>query len=91
MICAIILAAGRSRRMGAQELLLPFGGGTVIGHIVDEVLRSPVDHTIVVVGQEGARIAEALAGRRRRGCRGAMRIDGRLGVGPEPAAGGPVK
>jgi len=64
MICAIILAAGRSRRMGAQKLLLPIGGGTVIGHIVDEVLRSPVDETLVVVGPDGAKVAEALAGRR---------------------------
>ena len=63
MICAIILAAGRSRRMGVQKLLLPFAGKTVIGHIVDEVLRSPVEQAIVVVGQEGGRIAEALAGR----------------------------
>ena len=64
MICAIILAAGCSRRMGVQKLLLPFAGKTVIGHILDEVLRSPVDETIVVVGRDAARIAEALAGRR---------------------------
>jgi len=50
--------------MGAQKLLLPFGGGTVVGHIVDEVLRSPVDETLVVLGRDAARIAEALAGRR---------------------------
>ena len=50
--------------MGAQKLLLPFGGGTVIGHIVDEVLLSPVDETLVVLGRDAARIAEALAGRR---------------------------
>ena len=30
MICAIVLAAGRSRRMGTQKLLLPFAGSTVI-------------------------------------------------------------
>lgn len=62
MISAIILAAGRSRRMGVQKLLLPFGGRTVIGHIAGEVLRSPVDRTIVVVGEDGARIAEVLGG-----------------------------
>jgi molybdenum cofactor cytidylyltransferase len=50
--------------MGVQKLLLPFAGKTVIGHILDEVLRSPVEQAIVVVGQEGGRIAEALAGRR---------------------------
>ena len=62
MISAIILAAGRSRRMGVQKLLLPFGGRTVIGHIAGEVLRSPVGRTIVVVGEDGARIAEVLGG-----------------------------
>ena len=33
MICAVILAAGESRRMGVQKLLLPFDGRTVIGCI----------------------------------------------------------
>jgi molybdenum cofactor cytidylyltransferase len=64
MICAIILAAGRSRRMGTQKLLLPLAGTTVIGHIVDEVLRSPVDETIVVLGRDADSLGEALAGRR---------------------------
>lgn len=64
MICAMVLAAGRSRRMGAQKLLLPLGDRPVIAHIVDEVLRSPVDRVFVIVGLDGARVAEALAGRR---------------------------
>ncbi|MHC4704579.1 MAG: NTP transferase domain-containing protein, partial [Planctomycetota bacterium] len=34
MICAVVLAAGLSRRMGAQKLLLPFASKTVIAHIV---------------------------------------------------------
>jgi len=64
MNCAIILAAGRSRRMGVQKLLLPFGGRTVIGRIAGEILRSPVDQVFVVVGQDAARIADALDGQR---------------------------
>ena len=64
MICAMVLAAGRSRRMGAQKLLLLLGDRPVIAHIVDEVLRSPVDRVFVIVGLDGARVAEALAGRR---------------------------
>jgi molybdenum cofactor cytidylyltransferase len=63
MICAIVLAAGESRRMGRQKLLLPFGKTTVIGHVVDELLRSAVDNVYVVLGHEGNRIAEALSGR----------------------------
>jgi len=63
MICAIVLAAGESRRMGAHKVLLPFGAGTVIEHIVDQLLRSAIDHVIVVVGHEGARVAEVLVER----------------------------
>jgi molybdenum cofactor cytidylyltransferase len=63
MICAIVLAAGESRRMGSQKLLLPFGGTTVIGHIVNELLCSVVDTVIVVVGHDGDRVAEELSGR----------------------------
>ncbi|MBI4559062.1 MAG: NTP transferase domain-containing protein, partial [Candidatus Hydrogenedentes bacterium] len=36
MISGILLAAGESRRMGVQKLLLPYGGKTMIEHIVDE-------------------------------------------------------
>jgi len=63
MICAIILAAGESRRMGTPKLLLPFGGTTVIGHIVDQLLRSALNSIFVVVGHEGDRIAAELSGR----------------------------
>ena len=64
MICAIIPAAGRSRRMGVQKLLLPVGGKPMIACVVDAVLAGPVDHVVVVIGSDGGRIAGALAGRR---------------------------
>jgi molybdenum cofactor cytidylyltransferase len=63
MICAIALAAGRSRRMGAQKLLLPLRGRPVIAHVVDELLASPVHEVFVVIGPDGARLREALADR----------------------------
>jgi molybdenum cofactor cytidylyltransferase len=63
MICAMVLAAGRSRRMGTQKLLLPLEGRPVIVRVVDELLRSPADRVFVVVGEEGKPILEALAGR----------------------------
>jgi molybdenum cofactor cytidylyltransferase len=46
--------------MGAQKLLLPFDGRTVIGRIAGEILRSPVARTLVIVGADGARVAAAL-------------------------------
>jgi len=49
--------------MGAQKLLLPFGSTTVVGHIVDQLLHSAVDHVIVVVGHEADRIVEELSDR----------------------------
>jgi len=64
MICALVLAAGRSRRMGAQKLLLPLGGRPVIARVVDEVLRSGVDEVFVVAGGDAAGLAEALGDRR---------------------------
>jgi len=64
MICAIVLAAGRSSRMGLQKLLLPFGGKTVISHIVDQLLASDVDKVLVVTGHEPQRISGELSGRR---------------------------
>jgi len=62
MKCAIILAAGKSDRMGAQKVLLPLRGTTVLGHIVDRIARSAVERIFVVVGHEGERVAEALRG-----------------------------
>ena len=63
MICAIVLAAGRSRRMGVQKLLLPFGGKTVIAHIVDQLLASTVDEVHVIVGHQRERISRELSPR----------------------------
>ncbi len=63
MVGAIVLAAGESRRMGTQKLLLPFGAGTVVEHVVDRLLQSTVDETVVVTGQDAGRVAELLAGR----------------------------
>ena len=63
MICAVVLAAGLSRRMGVQKLLLPFGGKTVIAHIVDQIIAGDIDEVHVVVGHEGRRVARELSGR----------------------------
>ena len=63
MICAIVLAAGRSRRMGTQKLLLPFAHSKVITRVVDAFLEAPVDRVIVVVRPRHKRLRDALAGR----------------------------
>jgi len=63
MICAIVLAAGRSRRMGSQKMVLPYGRKTVIAHVVDELLASVVDETCVIVGHDGGTVTRALGDR----------------------------
>jgi molybdenum cofactor cytidylyltransferase len=59
--CAIVLAAGESRRMGQQKLLLPYNGKLVIRHVVDEITAGGVPRVIVVTGFDHERILEALA------------------------------
>ncbi|HUQ33394.1 MAG TPA: nucleotidyltransferase family protein [Pyrinomonadaceae bacterium] len=49
MISAILLAAGRSRRMGAFKPLLPFGERTVIEACVCNLLEGGVEEVVVVV------------------------------------------
>jgi molybdenum cofactor cytidylyltransferase len=61
MISAIVLAAGHSRRMGTQKLLLPVRGEPMIAVVVDELLHSPVDEVIVVTGKAGSAVGAALA------------------------------
>lgn len=61
MISAIVLAAGKSQRMGVQKLLLPFGSKTVITHIVDQLTASSVDEVHVVVGCQGKRVSQELS------------------------------
>ncbi len=64
MVCAIILAAGKSLRMGTQKLLLPFAEQTVIAHIADQILKSPIRQVLVVTAQQSEQIAAALKGKR---------------------------
>lgn len=52
MIWAVVLAAGESRRMGTQKLLLPFGETTVVGAVVGTALASRVDRVLAVLGSD---------------------------------------
>ena len=60
-VAAILLAAGRSRRMGAFKPLLPFGDRTVIEACVGNLLDGGVQEVVVVVGHRAAEIREQLA------------------------------
>ncbi len=60
MIWAIVLAAGESKRMGRQKLLLPFGRNTVIETIVRTALDSVADRTLVVLGADQDEVRQVL-------------------------------
>jgi len=62
MIPAIVLAAGRSSRMGRAKASLPAGDGhTFLTRIVQTFLDAGVDDVIVVVGHEADAIAAAFS------------------------------
>lgn len=58
---AILLAAGRSRRMGAFKPLLPFGNSTVIESCISNLQEGGVRRIVVVVGHRGDQLRERLA------------------------------
>jgi molybdenum cofactor cytidylyltransferase len=60
VIWAVVLAAGESRRMGTQKLLLPFGETTVVGAVVGTALSSRVDRTLAVLGADRDAIRQKL-------------------------------
>jgi molybdenum cofactor cytidylyltransferase len=63
-VAALVLAAGRSTRMGgANKLLAPLAGDAVIAHSVDAALASRAATVVVVTGHQAARVRAALAGR----------------------------
>ena len=62
-VSAIVLAAGLSRRMGAQnKLLLRYSGKPLVRYVVEAVAGSKAGEVVVVVGFEQERIREALEG-----------------------------
>ena len=63
MICALLLAAGESRRMGKPKLLLPFGQKTIVEHIVDNILQSRADKILVVLGSHRKEILSKILNR----------------------------
>lgn len=59
-VAAILLAAGRSRRMGAFKPLLPFGETTVIRSCINNLLAGGVQEIVVVLGHRAAEVEASL-------------------------------
>jgi len=61
MIRAIILAAGKSERMGRVKPLLPWGKRTLIEAIIDGVARSRANEILVVLGAAREEVESVVA------------------------------
>ena len=94
-ISAVVLAAGRSTRMGtANKLLVAVDGRVMVRAVVDALAGSSVGPIVVVTGHESERVEEALAGAdvrlvRNPGYRGGLSGSLRVGLAalPESASG----
>ena len=63
-IAALVLAAGRSTRMGHNKLLARLRDGrTMIEHTIDQILAATTRPVLVVTGHDGAELRAALAGK----------------------------
>jgi molybdenum cofactor cytidylyltransferase len=49
-VCGLVLGAGGSKRLGRPKQLLPYGSGTLLGHVVATALACRFDQTIVAIG-----------------------------------------
>jgi molybdenum cofactor cytidylyltransferase len=58
MLAALVLAAGSSSRLGRIKQLEPWGDGTLLGRVVDQVRALPVDEVWVVLGADWERIRD---------------------------------
>jgi molybdenum cofactor cytidylyltransferase len=61
MLSAILLAAGRSQRMGKLKQLMPLGKSTIVEQAIDNLLSSAVSEVIVVLGYKAKEIAKTIA------------------------------
>lgn len=51
-VAAIVLAAGKSERMGRPKALLPYHGRTFLENILLAISGSSIHHTVVVLGHD---------------------------------------
>ncbi len=72
-VAAILLAAGASRRMGRNKLLLPVDGEPMVRRAARRALEAGLSPVVVVLGHEAEPVKAALAG-----------LDLRFVMSPEP-------
>lgn len=63
-VAAIILAAGRSSRMGSHKPLLPYKGRPIVNWVLAAACASQADPVIIVLGHEAEQVEAALRAER---------------------------
>jgi molybdenum cofactor cytidylyltransferase len=61
-VTAIILAAGQSRRMGQPKMLLPWGGTTVLGKVIETLKTAGMEDLLVVTGGDREQVEAIVQG-----------------------------
>jgi molybdenum cofactor cytidylyltransferase len=49
-VTGLVLGAGGSKRLGRPKQLLPYGGDTLLGHVVSVARACPFDQIVVAIG-----------------------------------------
>ncbi len=62
-VSAILLAAGKSSRMGKLKQLMPLGDNTMLEQTLDNLLGSKAAEVIVVLGYKAEEVVRRLSGR----------------------------
>jgi molybdenum cofactor cytidylyltransferase len=60
-VTGVVLAAGRSRRLGRPKQLLPYAGTTLLGATLDAARRCPFDQLILTLGAVQDEVREVRA------------------------------
>ncbi|MGA9080650.1 MAG: nucleotidyltransferase family protein [Halobacteriota archaeon] len=63
MTAAIVLAAGRSERMGQNKLLLRLNDNTLIDHVLNAIAAADIHETVVVLGHKPEKMIDVLTPR----------------------------
>jgi molybdenum cofactor cytidylyltransferase len=59
-VAGLVLGAGGSRRLGRPKQLLPYAGGTLLGHAVAVARACPFDQLVVAVGGAAGEVRAAV-------------------------------
>lgn len=57
----VILAAGKSSRLGRVKQLLPFNGKTLLQHVIDEAVKADASPIVVVTGSNETEVTDSIS------------------------------